>query len=196
MNTKSLAVIGGIALIGTQLVVLYKMLSVEEKIEKTRESVGVVKQDLQDVKKKVDDLEKIVLYKTKDQMQVSDQEFKCLAKNIYHEAGVESRAGKIAVAQVTLNRLKTERWGKNVCDVVYARAQFSWTLDKKKRKEQPKGKLWEESVEVAHEFVKGKRIQGVEKSHFYHTNYIRKPYWAVDMKVVKKVGQHIFYREV
>lgn len=132
-------------------------------------------------------------YTVSTKLSVTPKEFHCLVKNIFHESGVESKYGKIAVAQVTLNRLKTGRWGKDICSVVYAKKQFSWTINKKNRDLTPKGKLWEESVEVAKLFVNGKRVSGLENSHFYHTDYIRRPYWADPSKKVLVVGQHIFY---
>lgn len=52
---------------------------------------------------------------------LSDKDVECMAKNIFYEAGGESREGKIAVAQVTLNRAQDPRFGKTVCEVVSAR---------------------------------------------------------------------------
>ena len=43
----------------------------------------------------------------------------CMAKNIFFEAAVESTAGKLAVAQVTLNRVKLNKYPNTICDVVY-----------------------------------------------------------------------------
>lgn len=123
----------------------------------------------------------------------SKEERHCLAKNIYHEAGVEDAFGKIAVGQVTINRMKDGRWGKTVCDVVYAKAQFSWTLSKKKVKEQPKGKLWEESVQVANDIMNGTSHVALVDSLFYHTDYIKTPRWVDKNAKIAQIGQHIFY---
>ena len=137
------------------------------------------------------------MYKTATKIKLANHEVQCLAKNIFYEAGVESEAGKIAVAQVTLNRVNSGRWGNTVCDVVYAKAQFSWTSNKKKRNATPKGKLWDESVAAAEKFLKGgSRIKGLEDSGFYHTTYIATPNWAKYKKVAHQVGQHIFYSGV
>ena len=43
----------------------------------------------------------------------------CMAKNIFFEAAVESTAGKLAVAQVTLNRVNSTWYPNTVCEVVY-----------------------------------------------------------------------------
>lgn len=50
-----------------------------------------------------------------------------LACNIYFEARGEPIDGQYAVAFVTMNRLKSGRFGKTVKDVVYQPRQFSWT---------------------------------------------------------------------
>ena len=58
----------------------------------------------------------------------------CLTKNIYWEAASEPFEGKVAVAQVTMNRVKNGRFGDGVCGVVYQKnviyqkviCQFSW----------------------------------------------------------------------
>ena len=42
----------------------------------------------------------------------------CLAKNIYFEAGVESTAGKLAVANVTINRTLRNNYPNTICAVV------------------------------------------------------------------------------
>lgn len=200
-NKNVLLATFGCAVIAMQVGMFIKITSVKEDAASTREIVGKVKtdvaqltKDVEKINKKVERLEKTVIYKTKEKLQVSSKDLQCLAKNIYHEAGVEDRAGKIAVAQITLNRVNDGRWGTKICDVVYAKAQFSWTLKKELRWAQPKGKLWDESMKIAEEFVKGKRVEGLENSHFYHADYISKPAWAKKMTKVKQIGQHIFYQ--
>ena len=138
-------------------------------------------------------VEKIETVKVNDKIAMSEADVQCLAKNIYHEAGVESRSGKIAVAQVTVNRLKSGRYGSSVCKVVYSKAQFSWTLSKKLRAEKPKGELWQASLAIAKEFQRGVRAKGMANIDHYHTDYIKKPKWAFVKTAMIKVGQHIFY---
>lgn len=136
-------------------------------------------------------VKKLETVKTNEKL--SEKDVQCLAKNIYHEAGVEDRAGKIAVAQVTINRLQSGNYGKSVCKVVYAKSQFSWTLNKKLRNETPKGELWKESLAIAKEFSRGVRAKGMANIDHYHTDYIKKPFWAAKKTALIKVGQHIFY---
>ena len=56
-------------------------------------------------------------------------EIECLAKNIYFEARDQKEEGRLAVAMVTMNRVKSRQFPSTVCEVVYQRNQFSWFWD-------------------------------------------------------------------
>ena len=56
---------------------------------------------------------------------LSDEEIWIMACVIDWEAGTESYEGKLAVANVILNRLRSGYWGNTIQSVVYARSQFS-----------------------------------------------------------------------
>lgn len=68
-----------------------------------------------------------------DKKKVVMREVECLAKNIYYEAGSEPREGMLAVAQVTMNRVKSNEFPRSVCGVVYQQrkgvCQFSWVCE-------------------------------------------------------------------
>lgn len=194
MKLERYIAVSAIALIAINGTVLYKQMQNDDEVLEIKTQIRDVKTGQEQIIRRVEKVEKVVLIKTKQQVAMSDKDLDCLAKNIYHEAGVEDRAGKIAVAQVTLNRLKEGKYGKSVCSVVYARSQFSWTLDKQKRFAKPKGQLWEETRRVALEFQRGIRVKGLEDSTHYHADYIRDPNWAKAKQVVKQIGQHIFYK--
>lgn len=117
----------------------------------------------------------------------------CLQRNVFFEAGIESYEGKLAVAQVTLNRLETGRWGQTVCSVVFAKAQFSWTLWQKNRTKTPHGPLWEDSKRVVQDFIDGIRLTDIVNSLHYHADYIEPPRWADTDRQVTQIGYHIFY---
>lgn len=159
--------------------------------------LGFQQLELETIHDEVQDVKAMVmLIQTKERLNYTRADMECLAKNIYHEAGVEPKMGKFAVAQVTLNRLKDGRWGNNICKVVYARAQFSWTLYNKKRQETPKGQLWAESREVARTVLdRGFRVKGLEESLLYHADYIRPPLWSKSVAKIQQIGQHIFYKK-
>jgi spore germination cell wall hydrolase CwlJ-like protein len=149
--------------------------------------VMVVHDDVQEIKQ--------FLVHTNERLKYTTADAQCLAKNIYHEAGVEPIEGKFAVAQVTLNRLKQGRWGHSICDVVHSKAQFSWTLNKRKVQEQPKGELWAESQAVARTVLdKGVRVPSLAQSTYYHADYV-KPLWSKSVVKIQQIGQHIFYKK-
>ena len=59
----------------------------------------------------------------------------CLSANIYFEARSEKVDGQIAVAEVTLNRVRSDDYPDDVCSVVLQEnsegCQFSWWCDGK-----------------------------------------------------------------
>lgn len=126
-----------------------------------------------------------------DNIEYSEQDLKCLARNIYYEAGTESKMGKLAVAHVTINRLKTKYWGNTICKVVYSPAQFSWTLNS--HLPAPDPFKWYESMEIATNVLHGARVSGLNHSLFYHAVYIPAPKWADPHEVAGQIGQHVFY---
>ena len=147
----------------------------------------------------------IYAYTTKQEVSANyKKQVDCLAKNIYHEAAHESYEGKLAVAQVTMNRVSHPNYPKDVCSVVYQKTttpsnsvtcQFSWTCmvvsltyDKYK---------WEESVIIARRALTEPVLHDTiaqTNALFYHAVYV-KPGWN-KTKVVKQIGNHIFYTKI
>lgn len=125
------------------------------------------------------------------------RDIECLAKNIFFEASTEDLLGKYAVAQVTLNRLKTGHWGKDICSVVYSAHQFSWTRDSRKRNARPgraplQGLNWDCSLEVARDVAEGRRMSTLATALWYHADYV-KPNWRDSQNEIKHLGKHVFY---
>lgn len=118
----------------------------------------------------------------------------CLAQNIYFEAGIESVAGKAAVARVTINRVKSPKFPDTICDVVWQRKQFSWTHDGKSDRIPSNGKAtWEQSIAVAYDaYYVGKWDGLVEGATHYHADYVN-PVWAKKIRRITKIDTHIFY---
>lgn len=140
------------------------------------------------IEEKLDDVIQV-----KEHVNYTKNDLDCLTKNIYYEAGVESRVGKFAVAHVTVNRLKTGYWGNSICKVVYAKKQFSWTLAQKLPR--PNSKVWAESEDVARKVLAGHRVRGLTKSLYYHAIYIRDPKWADPKQEAGQIGNHVFYNQ-
>lgn len=130
---------------------------------------------------------------TNETIRYNKNDYFCLAKNIFHEAGSEPTVGKYAVAQVTLNRMADHRYPDTVCSVVFQHKQFSWANNHNKRWTTPAGPGWEESKRIAREVLdQGKRVKGLDDALFYHATYVR-PSWARTKDRVTRIGLHIFY---
>lgn len=139
---------------------------------------------------RVDQLEDAIV-RTSHRVDYTRADIDCLAKNIYYEAATESRTGKYAVGTVTVNRLKTGRWGNSVCKVVYSPSQFSWTLLKKLRKPDPT--VYDECRDIAVSVLHGDRVKGLQRSLLYHADYIKAPKWADPDHKIGQIGAHVFY---
>ena len=132
--------------------------------------------------------------------ELRQKQLDCLARNIYHEAGYEPFEGKVAVAQVTINRAESGSFPSDICQVVYQKnivyekvlCQFSWYCDQASLKKPMNGPVYTESMEVAKKvLLEGFRIDSVKKALYYHADYVN-PGW--NRERVAKLGHHIFYK--
>ena len=123
-------------------------------------------------------------------VKATNAELLCLAKNIYYEARGEPMHGKIAVAQVTLNRVthRTE-FQSSICGVVYAKHQFSWTMEPHR---EPRGPAWHEAQAVAKAVIIGTAYLPSFKALYFH-NLTVQPRWNRTKELVARIGNHIFY---
>ncbi|HEY8553565.1 MAG TPA: cell wall hydrolase [Burkholderiales bacterium] len=129
------------------------------------------------------------------------RELTCLALNVYYEARGEPRAGRYAVAEVTMNRVAAPQYPDTVCEVVYQQnwdwirkryvAAFSWT--ELSRVPEPKGREWEEAWKTAEDVYYGRHEPRLANALHYHANYIQ-PRWSRERTRVAQIGNHIFYR--
>lgn len=134
----------------------------------------------------------------------------CLAQNIYFEAGNQPLAGKIAVAQVVLNRVENVNYPDNICDVVYQAkleknwkgnimpvrhmCQFSWYCDGKS--DNPvDGITWAKSLSLARDTILNQDVLTdlTEGATHYHADSVH-PYWADSLNQTVQINNHIFYK--
>lgn len=126
-------------------------------------------------------------------------ETECLAKNIYFEANLEPKEGKLAVATVTMNRVQSHIFPGTVCGVVLEQSskgcQFSWVCDGKSDIIHDR-RGYMESVEIAEDVLLSNRRSRIIPSDvlYYHADYVE-PAWAKTKKLFTKIGAHIFYRK-
>ena len=128
------------------------------------------------------------------------RELECLTRNIYWEAASEPFEGKVAVAQVTMNRVESGRFAGSVCgvvtqkNVVYEKVicQFSWYCEGNYKVKPVYKPLWRESEEVAKKvYLEGFRLPSVKEALYYHATYIN-PNWK--KQKIAEIGQHVFYK--
>lgn len=130
-----------------------------------------------------------------------ERQLTCLARNIYHEAGFEPFEGKVAVAQVTLNRAASGQFPNDICAVVYQKGviydkvicQFSWYCEQPSKMRPINGAAYAESYAVAKKvLLENFRLDGLRQAMYYHADYVN-PGWGKEK--IAKIGRHIFYSD-
>ena len=130
-----------------------------------------------------------------------------LALVIYGEARGEGLDGMLAVASVVMNRVMADGWfGKNIKEVILKKKQFSCFNENDPNR--PLLEVLAENFDHALRYNKVMRMcywiakgvlegflsSNVEDATHYH-HYKVKPYWAKQMKEVRRIGNHVFYRK-
>ena len=121
----------------------------------------------------------------------------CLTQAVYYEAGFEPAAGRRAVAQVVLNRMRHPAFPKSVCGVVYQHnstpvCQFTFVCDGSLYR-RPEAGAWKQAEQVARAALAGFVERSVGGATHYHADYVA-PAWAPMLTKISKLGAHIFYR--
>lgn len=128
-----------------------------------------------------------------------ERQLRCLTQNIYWEAASEPFEGKVAVAQVTMNRANSGNFPGDICAVVYQKnvvytkvvCQFSWYCEGTHRVKPVYQPLYNESHEVAKKvLLEGFRLPSLKNALYYHADYVQ-PGWG--KKPIAKIGHHVFY---
>ncbi len=130
----------------------------------------------------------------------ANKEMRCLALNVYFEARGEPAEGQLAVAMVTMNRVKSRHYPNSVCGVVWQKRQFSWTHDGKSDRPTDK-RAWRLAQKIARFTYQryGKLSRRIREAldltkgalHYYAPR-LAAPYWAEVHNVTREIGGHIF----
>ena len=142
----------------------------------------------------------------------SESDLTCLATNIYHESRGESLQGQIAVAYVTMNRVKSKRFPDSVCDVVYQavystwwmethgrlvpvkyRCQFTWYCDGRSDKINHKSSAWHKARLAAIAVLTEDVEDPTNGSTYYFNHHLVDPQWRHQMTLVTIIDNHSFY---
>jgi spore germination cell wall hydrolase CwlJ-like protein len=133
-------------------------------------------------------------------VEVRERQLACLAKNIYYEAGNQPFEGKVAVAQVTLNRTESGLYPSDICKTIYQKnivyekvlCQFSWVCDRDTTVKAINKANFKEAEEVAKKvLLEGFRLPSLKEAMYFHGDYIN-PGWKRER--ITKIGNHIFYK--
>lgn len=132
----------------------------------------------------------------------------CLAKNIYFEAGNQPEAGKVAVANVTMNRVAALAYPDTICGVVLQAkvkenwkgnivpirhmCQFSWFCDGKSDSPTDSA-TWMESLRIASFAIEGRYFDVTSGATHYHNDQVH-PYWADHLNETVIINNHTFYK--
>ena len=135
-----------------------------------------------------------------------DNDYHCLASNIYWESRNQSLGGKVAVGQVVINRVDNRRFPDTICSVVKQTkyypsggidlhdCQFSWYCDGKSDIPLEKEKsVYEQSFMLAVKLLENRPMDFTEGATHYHSDKVN-PYWAKSLEKVTRIDNHIFYK--
>jgi spore germination cell wall hydrolase CwlJ-like protein len=152
---------------------------------------------------KLDRIKQSSLLGSKDVSTIRDsmRQLDCLALNVYREAGSEPFEGKVAVAQVTMNRVAHPRFPKDVCAVVQQKSmimekvvcQFSWYCESVNTGKLTNNAAYKESYEVAKKVLfENFRLDVMKEALYFHAVYVN-PQWPKEK--IGKIGNHVFYKD-
>jgi len=141
-------------------------------------------------------------FQAKSYASINKEYLRCMATNIYHEAGNEPFMGQVMVARVVMNRIK-HGFAKNPCAVIYAKnqveldseqyktvCQFNWVCEGKQTPE--RNLAYRQAEDIARKVLTENAWNDVVPNNvlFFHNTTVN-PNWKYEK--VMTVGNHIFY---
>ena len=149
---------------------------------------------------KLDPNKQLVMNNSSVTAEVRNKQLECLARNIYYEAGNQPFEGKVAVAQVTINRAESGQFPKDICQVVYQKnvvyervlCQFSWYCETATMMKPRNTAVFKESEMVARQvLLEGFRLPSLKNALYFHATHIN-PKW--NREKVAVIAGHVFYK--
>ena len=149
---------------------------------------------------KLDPNKQLVMNNSSVTAEIRNKQLECLARNIYYEAGNQPFEGKVAVAQVTINRAESGQFPKDICQVVYQKnvvyervlCQFSWYCETATMMRPKNTAVFKESELVARQvLLEGFRLPSLKNALYFHATHIN-PKW--NREKVAVIAGHVFYK--
>jgi spore germination cell wall hydrolase CwlJ-like protein len=121
-----------------------------------------------------------------------DIQLTCMAYAIYSEANTQSLQAKHGVGYLILNRVRSNKFGKDICDVVYSKGQFIGIQDIINNKhDKPNVEDLLKTKLIALDIYYGRVTNPVGRSLYFHDDSIdMKHVWG---KKAVKIDNLIFY---
>jgi hypothetical protein len=120
-------------------------------------------------------------------------ELKCLAQAIYFEARGEPIEGQLAVAEVVINRAKSDMYPDSYCDVITQPAQFSFVHRGRIPAADETSAAWQRAEAIAEIAQQNLWRSKAADALYFHATYVR-PSWARQKVELAQIDTHIFYR--
>jgi spore germination cell wall hydrolase CwlJ-like protein len=132
----------------------------------------------------------------------NNNEYRCLVRNLYHEARGEDLIGQSYAVKTVLNRVRDSKHPHSICKVIYQKNQFSWTTQIPKNKQKvPQETTTEkellkklEVLSTAVIFLDRLGVDFTQGSQYYHHIKIKPKWDYIKLEKTKVVGNHQFYR--
>jgi spore germination cell wall hydrolase CwlJ-like protein len=150
--------------------------------------------------------------------EIDPAELECMAMNVFHEARGESFQGKLAVAHVTMNRVRHEAYPNTICGVVFQaqrdhrgnpirnRCQFSWhcngrsdevpLYDRRGRPLSINKAAWQDSLDASRIAITEDVYDLTHGATHYFNPNLAQPFWSAHYEHVTQIDNHSFYRMV
>lgn len=117
----------------------------------------------------------------------------CLAQAVYFEARGEPIEGQLAVAEVVINRAKSDLYPDGYCDVIKQPAQFSFVHHGRIPAADESSDAWQRAVAIAEIAQQNLWQSKAADALYFHATYVN-PGWAHRKVELAQIDTHIFYR--
>ncbi|MEC0123715.1 cell wall hydrolase [Paenibacillus pabuli] len=121
---------------------------------------------------------------------VSDKELFLLQKIVMAEAEGEPYEGKVAVANVVLNRLRSANFPDTIYKVIYQKSQFSPVANGRLKRVTPN----KDTIKAVNAALNGKKEVADDTYYFLSLTLADDLTVAHSQKKVKTIGHHTFYK--
>jgi len=122
---------------------------------------------------------------------IAASDIECVAKVVHHEAGNQPHTGKLAVAQVIVNRAESGRFPGKVCDVANQPGQFFRLAAYNPARNTP---MWRAAVDAARAALSGQGEDVSRGAMFFHSAASRPDRFFRSRQRVVQLHDQVFYR--